>query len=75
MLPMKLAGRCANGFERDRGTVYHAVPEEASNSGWGTALCGKEPGRRSVGWAHREGTEVSCPRCLKKLRAVAPSQA
>lgn len=30
------------------------------------SLCGKRPGRRSVGW-DREETEVTCPRCLAKL--------
>lgn len=61
---LTLAGRCANGAERDHGTRWHAVP-----IGLYKALCGVEPGRRSVGWSsHRvEGQDVTCPRCVKKL--------
>lgn len=29
-------------------------------------LCGARPGRRSVGWAF-DVSEVTCPRCLKRL--------
>lgn len=61
---LTMAGRCANGAERDHGTRWHAVPV-----GSYAALCGDEPGRRSAGWSsHRiEGQEVTCPRCAKKL--------
>lgn len=58
-----LTGRCANGNERDRGAIIHAV------EGW-KALCGREPGRRSAGWSEWERHELSavnCPRCRKKL--------
>ena len=58
-----LAGRCANGAERDHGTRYHAV-----RTGEYKAVCGAEPGRRSVGWCDwGYGGEVTCPRCLKRL--------
>lgn len=55
-----LAGRCANGAERDGGTLYHAV------RGW-RALCGAEPGRTSAGWSSHLGTTATRPRCLRKL--------
>ena len=59
-------GRCANGAERGKGFVYHAV-----NGGW-VALCGAQPGRLSAGWQSEPEPfeKVTCPRCLKKLRAV-----
>ena len=59
-------GRCANGAERGKGFVYHAL-----NGGW-AALCGTEPGRQSAGWqSEPEPVEkVNCPRCLKRLSAA-----
>jgi hypothetical protein len=60
-----LAGRCANGAERDGGTRYHAIPVGS----W-KALCGAEPGRRSAGWSENGFTqshEVTCPRCPRKV--------
>lgn len=56
-----LAGRCANGSERDGGTVVHAVPERRS-----TALCGAKPGRRSAGWGEPLPTGITCVRCYRK---------
>jgi hypothetical protein len=55
----KKAGRLANGWEADKGTVYHAKP-----CGSFAALCGTTPG---MDWAYEEGDAVTCPRCLKKL--------
>jgi hypothetical protein len=63
------AGRCANGFELDHGRVNHAVP-----NGSYKALCGTQPGRRSVGWNYpfpRLDATVTCPKCLKKLDHIA----
>lgn len=64
------AGRCANGAERDTGSVFHAVPK----SGW-IALCGEKPGRHSGGWAN-EGVEggpsaPTCPSCARLVEIVA----
>lgn len=59
----RLAGRCADGAERDSGTLWHAI--EAGES---VALCGAEPGRQSAGWSEHLGTEATCKRCLSKLR-------
>ena len=63
-----MLGSCANGAERDKGTRIHAVQS------W-KALCGKEPGRRSAGWALfpdqvKPLSDVNCPRCSKKLAKV-----
>jgi hypothetical protein len=57
-----LAGRCANGAERDKGTLYHAVP---SNSSW--ALCGRTFGRMSAGWSDMKDHPITCPRCQRRL--------
>lgn len=63
----RLAGRCANGAERDRGAVWHAVPKDS----W-TALCGAKPGKRSAGWSSEqpEGA-ASCEKCNRKVLKMA----
>lgn len=63
MTALRLAGRCANGSERDRGSLFHSVPQ-----GKDVALCGAEPGRRSAGWCSDPGDAVTCPRCLSAIR-------
>lgn len=68
ILAIQLAGRCRNGAERDHGRLYHALPEDGY-----VALCGAKPGRRSVGWSSHTGTEVTCPRCLKRLADTTPA--
>lgn len=72
----RLAGRCANGAERDGGTIWHAVPRTRTSS---TALCGATYGRRSAGWSTTIGAAVTCPRCIrratpkpKRVRATHP---
>jgi hypothetical protein len=62
---LRLTGRCANGGERDGGLHFHAV----IGDDW-EALCGASPGRRSAGWSSYPGTEVTCPRCLSKIRRI-----
>lgn len=66
--PMRLTGRCANGAERDGGTIYHAI----ANGSW-FALCGVKPGKRSAGWSSYFGDKVTCPRCLKKMQSKCQS--
>lgn len=63
---LSLAGRCANGLERDHGSLWHAVP-----LGEQRAMCKERPGRRSAGWSSwtPENQPVTCPRCLKKIAA------
>jgi hypothetical protein len=63
MIAARLAGRCANGYERDSGRRFHALE---TYSEFGKALCGAKPGRLSGGWSESPGS-VTCPRCLKKL--------
>lgn len=63
-----MLGSCANGAERDKGTLIHAV------SSW-VALCGREPGRRSAGWALfpdqvKPLSAVTCERCANRLRVL-----
>lgn len=61
---LQLAGRCANGFQLDGGTRWHAVRKDEYR-----AVCGATYGRRSVGWSSyiKLHQPVTCPRCLKKL--------
>lgn len=65
----QLAGRCANGAERDGGTIWHAVPATSYS-----ALCGAKPGRRSAGWSMRLGDVVTCERCLRKRGTAAANR-
>jgi len=73
----EMAGRCANGAERDHGTRWHArmlisnIFDNWQGADY-TAICGAKPGRRSVGWSTREpeDRQVTCPRCLKKLERM-----
>jgi len=71
LIPVKLAGRCSNGYERDQGSKIHALnvtePVSVFNPYYVKSLCGREPGRRSVGWVERFELVVTCPRCLKKM--------
>src|SRR5690348_7907481 len=61
---LRMAGRCFNGAERDKGALWHAVP---GDGGWSKALCGARPGDRGNGWATYPGDQVTCPRCLNRL--------
>lgn len=56
------AGKLANGFERGKGTIVHAVQSVAPYVE--RALCGSAP---KVQWIAREGASVTCQKCLKKL--------
>lgn len=70
---LSLTGRCADGAERGKGTLRHAVADKS----W-AALCGAKPGRLSAGWndfAARPVEETTCPRCLKKLERTTTSEA
>ncbi len=59
----RLAGRLANGFERDAGRVVHVL----ENYG-GHALCGAKPGPRSAGWSEHDEDLPTCKRCISKGR-------
>lgn len=45
----------------NKGKLVHAI----SN---GKAICGRIPGRTSVGW--QEGKEITCPRCLRIIKSA-----
>jgi hypothetical protein len=70
-----LAGRCANGAERDGGRLFHARLLEEHGADW-YAVCGAKPGRRSAGWAYwrPEDRRVTCKRCAAKLRRLGLGQ-
>lgn len=63
-------GRLASGSQSDHGIVIHALPLDVRHYGHGKALCGTQPGRRSIGWAtDYDINAINCPRCLRKLAA------
>lgn len=65
--PRKMLGRCATGAERDKGMLYHAVPE---GTGWQRAVCGAKPGARGNGWSGYAGDQVTCPRCEQHAELI-----
>lgn len=69
--PAVKLGRLASGAQSDHGMVIHAVPPEVNHYGFGRAMCGTEPGRRSVGWAtDYEGRAITCERCRRKVERL-----
>ena len=80
ILPALLAGRCANGNERGRGGVVHAVgAREVEVFGGGKALeipdyskalCGKTHGAQSAGWSIASERDINCPVCLTNYHAA-----
>lgn len=70
LYPVAKPGRCANGAQRDRGAVVHAIGDGSglASVSMVPALCGTRPGRLSAGWQRAAGP-VTCPRCLKRAAA------
>jgi hypothetical protein len=75
-LPLKRAGKLANGWERGKGSIYHAVERHAGLYG-GSALCGVRPAISWTGnampdckgWEKAASeTEITCPKCKRMLR-------
>lgn len=60
---LRLAGRCADGAERGKGSLFHAV-----EIGKSAALCGAKPGRHSAGWSFSNGVVLTCQKCIRKLQ-------
>jgi hypothetical protein len=57
----RMAGPCANGWERNGGTRWHLLINFR-------AACGA---RCNSFWSDEKGEKVTCPRCLAKLRTMA----
>lgn len=62
------AGRCRTGSDQ-AGTIFHARLLDENGSPQWRAVCGTEPGRRSVGWSSYKPADrrVTCQRCQKRL--------
>ena len=72
MIVARLAGRCANGFERDGGRKYHLLERYSE---FGKALCGAEPGRTSGGWSQPYGERPGrTPRVVEPPTSREPSK-
>lgn len=69
LVAARLQGRNANGASRDAGIRFHAIE---SGSEFGESICGATPGLLSGGWHEVAGATVTCPRCLRKLKATQP---
>lgn len=66
-------GRCANGAERDRGRIAHAVVcRGVSGPTFQAALCGAVPGRLSSGWSDYGGMAAALQRCPRCARILTP---
>jgi|GEM_PF-1912476 len=65
-----MMGTLRTGRQGDQGRRLHAVPEEDCGvwSGASPALCGAQPGPRSVGWGDVRSEPVDCPHCVARLR-------
>lgn len=80
IVPALLTGRCANGHERGRGGVVHALQAHEVSMFGGVktleiaassrALCGKTHGAQSAGWSIASERDISCPACLKHYHAA-----
>ena len=57
-----LSGRCRTGNDMV-GQITHAV------SG-GIAICGKKPKGKSSGWSVWSDHELTCPKCLSKIKEL-----
>ena len=73
-----MLGRLSNGFQSDHGALVHAlhkttvpsprIPEITITIE--KSICGRRPGRRSVGWSTNDNDlPVTCPNCLKRMGA------
>jgi hypothetical protein len=64
--PAVKAGPLANGFERGKGRVVHAInlQYDGTFDGLVASLCGDRP---AICWSERYDAEITCKKCLKKL--------
>lgn len=68
ILALVKAGRCSRGPHGDHGHLVHAVT--GGPGGTAEALCGTRPGT-AASWSEDIFPAVTCPRCMKKLAAMA----
>lgn len=54
-----------NGSQRI-GVIHAVEPLECNGDNFNSALCGKEPGRKSLGW-HKSSSDITCAKCRKAL--------
>lgn len=71
MFAHTLSGRGRSGTD-SCGQVKHAV-DKSGGGHMQRALCGREPGRRSIGWSDEcePLTAITCPKCKKLLNLTA----
>lgn len=62
-----LPGKGRHTESVNTGVVHYVVPVNGDNMN--TALCGKKPTGKSLGWAETSKT-VSCEKCLKLRESV-----
>lgn len=74
LYPVSKAGRVANEWSSDRGSVIHLVQLDSEpryrygylDNGWKPALCKSVPGkRRGNGWTYAFGSQITCQKCLR----------
>jgi hypothetical protein len=65
---LKKAGPLRNGWERGKGSIWHAIPARNVHD-TAMALCGTRPG---IMWSMDEGQEITCPRC-KRIATMEPN--
>ena len=61
--PRKLGGRLYLPHKPAK-YVVHMIP--IREGAMAKALCGRKPGRTSVGWSKHDDDKLTCPRCLHR---------
>lgn len=73
-LPLKFVFKDAKGASPMNRKVHAIAAAEPSSGRWyGRALCGEKPKAGSWGWITCDRSELSCPKCSVKLKALAAS--
>lgn len=63
MQPVIKSGRLTSGLELGKGYIIHY-----GELGFGSALCGAKPGKRSASGFVDVNQSVTCEKCLKKIK-------
>ncbi len=73
-LPLKFVFKDAKGASPMNRKVHGISAAEPTSGRWyGRALCGEKPKAESWGWITCDRSELSCPKCSVKLKALAAS--